>query len=242
MLEVIPVALRLKPRVIVAENVRPVLTLKVGYEGVDRTVIGHIRHHLSDYEVFPKVVNVADYGIPQVRKRALVVAVHKDEPWFEEGNTDLLPCPTHAEQPTNGTLPWVNIREWLKFMEYEPLDARSEEEARGKDWLHFVPAYEGDRYVQVSQIPQNSGRSAYENDRCPSCGQQPVEVGLIRCPSCNAVMRNRPYVERDGEPALINGFHSSYRRMAPTGRPTPSLPIQATSAATSRFTPGRTGC
>ena len=215
MLEVVPVALRLKPRVIVAENVRPVLTLKVRYKGVKRTVIGHIRHHLSDYEVFPRVVNVADYGIPQVRKRALVVAVHKDEPWFEEGSTDLLPSPTHAEQPTNGTLPWVNIREWLKFMKYEPLDARSKEAARGKDWLHFVPTYEGDRYVQVSQIPRNSGRSAYENDQCPSCGQQPVEVGLIRCPSCDAVMRNRPYVERDGEPALINGFHSSYRRMAP---------------------------
>ena len=28
-------------------------------------------------------------------------------------------------------------------------------------------------------------------------------------------MRNRPYVERNGQPALINGFNSSYRRMRP---------------------------
>ena len=42
-----------------------------------------------------------------------------------------------------------------------------------------------------------------------------MEAGLIRCPSCDAVMRNRPYVERDGQLALIKGFHSSYRRMTP---------------------------
>ena len=218
MLEVIPVARKLKPRVIVAENVRPVLTLNVEYGGVDGTVVDHIRNHLTDYKVFPGVVNVADYGVPQVRKRALVVAVHKDEPWLEDvssPNQDLLPSPTHAEHPTNGTLQWVNIQEWLKFMKYEPLDAKSKDEARGKHWLHFVPAYKGDRYVQVSQIPKNSGRSAYDNDQCPSCGQQPVKDGLIRCPSCGEVMRNRPYVERDGQPALIKGFHSSYRRMNP---------------------------
>ncbi len=214
MLEVIPVARKLKPRIIVAENVRPVLTLNVMYEDVNRTVIDHLSHHLSDYEVFPGVVNVADYGIPQVRKRALVIAVHKDEPWLDRDNMDLLPSPTHAEQPTNGTLPWVNIREWLKFMKYESLDANSKDAAHGKDWLHFVPTYQGDRYLQVSQIPKNSGRSAYENDQCLSCLQQPVETGLIRCPSCGAVMRNRPYVENEGQTALIKGFHSSYRRMA----------------------------
>ena len=218
MLEVIPVAQRLKPRVIVAENVRPVLTLKVEYESANDTVIDHIRNHLTDYEVFPGVVNVADYGIPQIRRRALVVAVHKDEPWLEGASLldrRLLPRPTHAERPTNGTLPWMSIREWLKSMKYEPLDAGSKEAAHGTDWRHFVPTYEGDRYVQVSQIPESSGRSAYENDECPSCRHRPVGPGLIRCPSCAAVMRNRPYVERDGQPSLIKGFHSSYRRMSP---------------------------
>ena len=93
MLEVIPVARKLKPRVIVAENVRPVLTLNVEYKSVNGTVIDHIRAHLSDYKVFPSVVNVADYGIPQVRRRALVVAVHKDEPWLAEGNERPLAAP-----------------------------------------------------------------------------------------------------------------------------------------------------
>ena len=218
MLEVIPLAQKLEPRVIVAENVRPVLTLNVEYEGVNGTVIDHIRDHLSDYEVFPGVVNVADYGIPQVRKRALVVAIHKGEPCLEDLSSQKrtpLPNPTHSERPTNDALTWVSIRQWLQLMEYDHLDAKSEETARGEHWLHFVPSYGTDRYMQVSQIPPNSGRSAFENDECPSCGRQQVAVELILCPSCDGVMRNRPYVKRSGQPALINGFNSSYRRMRP---------------------------
>ena len=218
MLEVIPVARRLNPRVIVAENVRPVLTLNVKYAGANGTVIDHIRNHLTDYEVFPEVVNVADYGIPQVRKRALVVAIHKDEPCLASTLSSKgapLPSPTHSERPTNGALPWLCIRQWLHLMEYDHLDSESEETARGEHWLHFVPSYGSDRYMQVSQIPANSGRSAFENDACPSCGMQRVAAELILCPSCEAVMRNRPYVERNGQPSLIKGFHSSYRRMRP---------------------------
>ena len=99
-------------------------------------------------------------------------------------------------------------------MEYERLDASCQEEARGNDPLHFVPVYGADRYMQVSQIPPHSGRSAYDNDTCPSCEEDGVEPKKIRCTWCGAVMRNRPYVERDGEPSLIKGFHSSYRRMS----------------------------
>ena len=218
MLEVIPVARMLKPRVIVAENVRPVLTLNVNYAGANATVIDHIRNHLTEYEVFPEVVNVADYGIPQVRKRALVVAIRKGEPCLASISSSKgvpLPSPTHSERPAKGALPWVSIRQWLHLMEYDHLDSESEGAAHGEHWLHFVPSYGPDRYMQVSQIPANSGRSAFENDECPSCGMQQVEAELIRCPSCEAVMRNRPYVKRNGQPALIKGFHSSYRRMRP---------------------------
>ncbi len=217
MLELIPIANRLKPRVIVAENVRPVLTLEVEYAGKTGTVVEHLRNRLPDYEVFTEVVNVADYGIPQVRKRALIIAVHRRETWLDYAPSTRRPLPsaTHAEIPTNGFLPWVTVRQWMELSEYGELDARSKDTARGKHWLHFVPSYEADRYLQISDIPPHSGQSAFENDQCPTCGLQEVELNLIRCPSCNAIMRNRPYVVRDGETALIKGFHSSYRRMRP---------------------------
>ena len=46
-------------------------------------------------------------------------------------------------------------------------------------------------------------------------GRHEVPHEFILCPNCGEVMRNRPYVERNGQAALINGFHSSYRRMRP---------------------------
>ena len=218
MLEVIPVAHLLNPKIIVIENVRQVLTLEVEYKGKKRTAVELLRDHLPDYLVFPSVVNVADFGVPQVRKRALIVAISKNEACLEglllQGRFPL-PRQTHSEEPTNGTLPWISIREWLEGMEYEPLDSMSKETARGRHPLHFVPAYGPDRYRQISEISPYSGRSAYDNDICPVCGRHEVGVGLIRCPDCGGLMCNRPYVERDGQPSLIRGFKSSYRRMSP---------------------------
>lgn len=217
-LEVIPIAELLKPKIIVAENVRQVLTLEVEYDGTRGPIADLLRDGLSDYQIFPSVVNVADYGIPQIRRRALVVAVHKNEPWLKSAdsqNLDPWPSPTHSEQSNNGTPRWVSIQDWFEAMEYETLNAKSKDAARGEHSLHYVPAYGPDRYQQISEIPPRSGRSAYENDTCPSCGHSPVEPDLVSCPGCSAIMRNRPYVERDGQPSLIKGFKSSYRRMNP---------------------------
>lgn len=221
LLEVIPIARLLKPRIIVIENVRQVLTLEVEYDDGKGTAVDLLCDRLPEYKIFPSVVNVADYGVPQVRRRALIVAVQRDEACLESLLSESQfpkPLPTHAEQSTNGRQPWISIREWLEVMKYESLDAKSNDTARGTHPLHFVPAYGLDRYRQISEIPAYSGRSAYENGSCPSCGRQKVGVGLILCPTCGGVMRNRPYVERDGQPSLIRGFKSSYRRMNP-GRP-----------------------
>ena len=217
LLEVVPLAKSLKPRIIVVENVRQVLTLEIDCEGIKGKLIDLLRAGLPDYKVLSGAVNMADYGIPQVRKRALIVAIHKEEARIESSlprNSKTWPNPTHAERPTNGERPWMSIREWLEAMKYEPLDASSMDSSRGMHPLHFVPTYGPDRYKQISNIPAYSGRSAYQNDTCPSCGYQQVDEGLISCPSCHGVMHNRPYVERNGRPALIKGFHSSYRRMS----------------------------
>ena len=217
-LEVIPTANLLKPRIIVVENVRQALTLEVKCGDGRRKAIDVLRDGLPEYDVFAKIVNAADYGIPQVRRRAVVVAVRKDEPrlrrMFPNGGAPL-PVPTHSENPAGGELPWVTIKQWFSEMDYQPLDSRSKEAASGTHPLHFVPAYGPDRYRQISEIPPYSGRSAYENAVCPSCGYGTVDAGLINCPACGGVMRNRPHVEKNGRPRLIRGFRSSYRRMRP---------------------------
>ena len=218
LLEAIPVALLLKPRIIVIENVRQVLTLEVENDGKQGTVVDVLRNRLPDYEVFPFVVNVADYGVPQIRKRAIVVAIHKDEPCLELMSAQdhvPVPIPTHSDKPTEELHTWVSIKQWLNSMNYQKLDSSSGGVSRGIHPLHFVPSYGEARYRQISEIPACSGRSAYENDTCPSCAQSGVSAGLIRCPSCGETLFNRPYVERNGVPSLIKGFKSSYRRMNP---------------------------
>ena len=215
-LEVVPYAKALSPRMIVCENVRQILTLTVRRDGRRRMVMDLLRDGLPDYHWFKGVVNVADYGVPQIRRRGLMVAVRRDEPslrvLLEQG---LLPWPrpTHAEAPTGDLQPWVSIEEYLRALGHQPLDSRNKHVATGDHQLHYVPVYKEARYTQIREIPPHSGRSAYENDRCPNCGVTGVEVGTIECPDCGGVMRNRPFVLRDGLPSLVKGFKSSYRRM-----------------------------
>ncbi len=216
-LDLVPIAHALKPRVIVAENVRQILTLTVNREGHREHVIDLLRAALVDYVVFTGVVDVADYGIPQTRKRAIIVAVHKDEVWLPQlaGNKQLpWPVPTHAETPDASHKRWVTVRDWLMMMKYESIDAKSKETARGQHRLHFVPTYDDDRYLQISQIEPYSGRSAYQNNTCPRCGLEAVPEWLALCGACGGLMRNRPYlVDSSGHARLIKGFVSSYRRM-----------------------------
>jgi DNA (cytosine-5)-methyltransferase 1 len=225
MLEAVPFARALRPRVIVAENVRPVLTLTLEEHGRTATVIEHLREGLPDYQVFHGVIDVADYGIPQTRRRAIVVAVAEDEPFLHglvEKGLLPWPAPTHAETPIDGKAAWVSVKEWLDGMQYPSLDAQTKEQARGEHPLHRVPHYPDDRYLQIASIPANDGGSAYENDACLACGRNGIQQGIVTCSQCGELMRNRPYrIDEDG-PRLIRGFHSSYRRML-SDRPAPTI-------------------
>ena len=213
-LAIIPLVEELKPRVVVAENVRQLLTLKAGNSDRGKTVIDVLRKHMQGYCFFTGVVDVADYGVPQGRKRAIIVAVREDAGCLAQLiGRQKLPWP----QVTHGTndTPHLTVGKWIGQARYGRLDAKSPDKAKGTHPLHFVPHYGGDRYLQVRCIPRNSGRSAYENDECPDCGYSPVPAGFVRCNRCAAVMRNRPYVFADRRPRLISGFKSSYRRMDP---------------------------
>lgn len=217
-LEVLPIARALKPRVILVENVRPILTHGITIRGREYSLLDYFRRSLKDYKVFAGVVDMADYGIPQTRKRAIIAAIRKDERFlkaFNEVKRLPWPIPTHGAGGLNGKQKVLSIGEWLRDMRYEPLDASSCENAIGSHPLHFVPFYGKDRYLQISNIPPNSGRNAFENSSCPTCGHTSVPIGLVSCPSCKSLMRNRPYVNEGDTFRLIKGFYSSYRRMKP---------------------------
>ena len=229
LLAAVPAIQRLRPACVVVENVPQVLLRMVRLAGAKRPrrLVETFFEGLNDYAAFAGIVQMADYGVPQVRRRSVLVLLDKSLPCAIELEKRALlpwPRPTHSEEQNNGYAPWVTLREWLPSRGYSPLDARTAATASDDcDPLHFVPSYDADRYLWVSQIPRNSGRSAYQNEACPRCGASPVEEGLVRCPACRGVMVNRPYVKgRNGKVRLVRGFKSSYRRMRPD-RPAPTV-------------------
>jgi len=226
LLEAIPVITELEPRLVVAENVTQALSEAIQVGDRLRKVVEAFSEELKNYHLFAGIVQMADYGIPQLRKRSILVAVRRDAPWLPQLlDRNLLPWPrpTHAERPVDSLLPWVSLETWLNKMSYPSLDAQSKETAHDViDPLHFVPVYEGDRYLWVADVPPHSGRNAYQNSNCRSCGRQDVPEGMALCPFCGKPMRNRPYVRENGTYRLIKGFDSSYRRMPPS-RPAPTV-------------------
>jgi DNA (cytosine-5)-methyltransferase 1 len=222
LLEAVPVVETLQPRVVVVENVPQLLTEPNGTvkDGKEQSIVEVLAEKLPRYSLFGRVVQMADHGVAQDRRRAIVVAVHEEEQWAKRllaAGVGPWPVPTHAQEPSDGLLCWVTVEEWFRRMGYAQLDAKSEEAARDPDDpLHVVSVYEGDYYRRVADIPPMSGRSAYQNANCRECGREDVPENLARCPYCNAIMHSRPYVvEKDGTVRLIRGRHSSYRRMRP---------------------------
>jgi DNA (cytosine-5)-methyltransferase 1 len=223
-LAVLPIIRRLRPRVVLLENVRQFLTQPLESGGRTGTIVEWLRD-LQDYAIFTGSIDVADYGIPQTRRRGIVALVSTEVAWtrlLEQSPRLPWPKATHGDTGRPDLEPWITVGEWLRGSRYEPLDAKDPLSATGHDPLHFVPTYVGARYLQVSSIPPNSGLSAYQNSSCLACQTENVPPGMAYCPSCSAPMENRPNVTDGGGFRLIKGFASSYRRMR-TDRPAPTV-------------------
>ena len=69
----------LRPKAIMIENVKQILTAKNGYAPK------HIRSFLEDkgYRVSFKILNAADFGVPQKRERAIIVALREEYGEFD---------------------------------------------------------------------------------------------------------------------------------------------------------------
>lgn len=227
LLECLPIVEALQPRVVVAENVAPLLNRVVDWNGTTATVVTLYAAGLRNYRLFAGIVEMADYGIPQMRKRSILVAVREDEEILQRLTTRGLlpwPRPTHGEQPMFGRETWLTMRDWFEFMAYPPLDARTNP-TDAEHSLHCVPKYPEDdrRYEMIADIPANSGQNGYANSVCPTCHRNSIPEKVAYCPHCGGLLTNRPITRgKRGPWRLIKGFASSYRRAAPD-QPAPTI-------------------
>ncbi len=94
-----------QPKFFLAENVKGILSLNKG-----KTFEMIINDFSSlNYSVQYKVLNSADYGVPQVRERVIIVGVRNDINF-----TFHYPEPTNSKEGTNGKPKWISVDNALK--------------------------------------------------------------------------------------------------------------------------------
>ena len=218
-LPIAAVALALKPKVVVVENVTAFLRRLVRHpetgDGIPAACL-LVEKLRGEYDVFPFLCDLADYGVPQTRKRAFLTFVQRASPAarkLTEGFEAPYPLPTHA--PDFGA-ERVTLAEALEALAAPALDANTPASARDdRDPMHFVPTWSDHHYRMVAKMPTGRAASAWETKECSTCGQVDVGAEAAACPDCGAPLL-RPVVVDDGELRLIRGFRrAAYCRMDP---------------------------
>lgn len=93
-----------KPKYFLAENVKGLLSLGKG------KIFSMILQDFfnAGYNVTYKVLNSADYGVPQKRERVIIVGIRKDLPFLFE-----FPPKTHSQNGEYNTQKWLSVSEAL---------------------------------------------------------------------------------------------------------------------------------
>ncbi len=94
------------------------------------------------YNIFFKVLNSAEYGVPQTRERFICIGVKKGLADF------IFPSPTHSDPsaPIKGTKKWITCGDVLGDIDFDlPEDQKMEAGSKHKNLLKLVPP--GDNYL-----------------------------------------------------------------------------------------------
>lgn len=222
---------KLKPHWLLLENV-PTMnqTIILNENGVPVNIIEFIRTTLGpEYVGKAEVVNCADYGIPQTRKRLITIFTRDNEgkQLFKSFNGSFLPKRTHCEKGTPTLKPWVTIRDAIGKM--PPLRAEKGNNKNLKfNQYHVVPIIDNEKLFWITNTPE--GNTAFNNQCCNStCMFQgnPIhgsnhELGIhqsnkgtpIYCKKCGALLPRPTIIDKKtGTRRLIKGFDTAYRRM-----------------------------
>lgn len=219
----------LQPKWIIIENVENMKNTLI-YDKNNNliSIPDYIKTNLSGYVGGAEIINVADYGVPQHRKRLITIFTRdkKGVEYFKK-NGSFLSQKTHSEHADIFHKPWVTLKDAIGNL--PPLDSvKGKEKNIDFNALHIVPILDKKKYFWINHTPE--GRSAFDN-QCvnPKCmfqensnhgSKKDLESGIttalkntpLYCEKCGEMLP-RPYVEKDGVFRLMKGYISAYKRM-----------------------------
>jgi DNA (cytosine-5)-methyltransferase 1 len=151
-LDYLRIAEALRPRHIAFENVPGMLGPRW------RPRFDALLDGLADlgYDYLWDVVDAADFGVPQRRRRVLVIASRVTRP--------MLPRPTHAEQPTGRLRPYVTVRETIGSL--PPLVSG---EVDPRDPYHRARRHSSLALRRLRAIPEGGARMDLPSDLQLDC-------------------------------------------------------------------------
>ncbi|XZH99037.1 DNA cytosine methyltransferase [Clostridium perfringens] len=215
----------LKPKWVIFENVENMLNTIINDENNEYiNIMDYIKKNLGEeYLGVGEVVNCADYGIPQTRRRLITIYTRgeKGKKYFNKYKT-FFPNEekTHKDK-------WITLRDAIGNL--PPLQAEKGKESRVDiNPYYYVPISKPERLWWISNTKE--GDTAY-NNQCvnPKCLYQGnqlhgsnTENGLhksnkdtpIYCEKCGSLLPRPTMVDKHtGKLRLISGYDSAYRRM-----------------------------
>lgn len=102
----------------IIEEITPPFILMENVPGIkseiNKKILSEFLNRLNkEYDVYDNILNAADYGVPQARRRYVLHAIRKDVniELQSYGFVFLLPKATHSKSGTGGLLPWKTVRE-----------------------------------------------------------------------------------------------------------------------------------
>lgn len=215
----------LRPKWVILENVENMQNTIINDEN-DRyiNIMEYVIEKLgNEYVGGAEVVNCADFGIPQTRKRLISIFTRDDngKKYFENNRQFFL----ESDKPFKDK--WVTLRDAIGNL--PPLQAKNGLESRlDINPYYYVPVMSDEKYWWVSNTKE--GDTAF-NNQCvnPECmydrnklhGSN-TKTGIhksnkdtpIYCEKCGSLLPRPTVVDGEtGDRRLIKGYDSSYRRM-----------------------------
>lgn len=220
---------KLHPEWIIFENVANMGNTYIYDENNDLVnIIDYIHKELGEeYVGEPKVIECADYGVPEHRVRLLTIftRTNKGKEYFALNKT-FIPKPTYSQTETLITKKWLTLKDVIGNL--PELRAEKGYNIDKNNPLHKVPVLDKDKLWWIDNTPE--GNTAF-NNQCvnPACGYQNNPIhgskhdtdGINKanndtplfCQKCGALLP-RPCVEdKNGNKRIMKGYASAYKRM-----------------------------